>query len=863
MSDYPHTPVVQRRAQRHTSGHPYMRFQTDFRVANPPKENSNQPIDSPATHVRNEPATTESPAYIRSYGTDITNSRIATSKSTKSVSNQPVPLESLPAHARYPNSSLFQRAISIEIPNEELPDYMRSFDSDFSPPSLPSSLPLPSSSPATASIAPLFANRKVRLERVEESEEEEDEIEYSPPQRIRSPKEAQSSSPVFPDSSAPHTPPIVLTFLSNSHLDCIEEDAGDGLPPCSSSPRRSSDDFFPSQDALSSPQTSDYSPAEIVTKPEFTTTPRSSVFSQKLHDLLLSVTRERDIDIALEETLNGRSRSQSVAPEYSASETPYDPTSLPRRILAGRDSFGKRPSFDNTAFSYCSDSSACGSAHTGYDADLEHSPTSDPSWPPQHAAFDSQHSAAPTQASKRPYSTLRDQVTREPSYKKMKPISCSSSLSTARSYSNSHTPRADLARIPASIRKSFSLRFNPSSSQSDWVYVAPTAPTSPCPLAGEERDISVPSSPLSIPYAVPIIAPPIDHVARLPLSKDASAKIRIGRLLDREGKFRTAAELDEIDEGRAHGDRGVERSRWEDILGVGARLRWQIGEWFLEVLPKKAMYASVTLFNSSRSSSFTSSADSEYGNEQPDLWDQLCTSPETRFHAAYMFARYFYFLSGTRTPAGDSIPELGWKLAAWDVATACLALSVKIHRDVLEPLSPVCSWEFEEIAPHEITYNELESAQRDVLATFDYSLGDTPQPVMDELWNALPSLRQLLDYEGGWNHAQNQAWGRLLDAVLEPDVLRFPISLLTAAALAEALILTLLTKYEYDVSSHRHFVLRRPNRHPDRAKKLRQKLVDRVLREVEGVVQDIQAVLRISDDRLDGCRRWLRVVVHN
>jgi hypothetical protein len=59
-----------------------------------------------------------------------------------------------------------------------------------------------------------------------------------------------------------------------------------------------------------------------------------------------------------------------------------------------------------------------------------------------------------------------------------------------------------------------------------------------------------------------------------------------------------------------------------------------------------------------------------------------------------------------------------------------------------------------------------QSAQRDLLATFDYSLGDTPQPVMDELWNALPSLRQLLDYEGGWNHTQNQAWGRLLDAVL-------------------------------------------------------------------------------------------------
>ena len=56
-------------------------------------------------------------------------------------------------------------------------------------------------------------------------------------------------------------------------------------------------------------------------------------------------------------------------------------------------------------------------------------------------------------------------------------------------------------------------------------------------------------------------------------------------------------------------------------------------------------------------------------------------------------------------------------------------------------------------------------AQRDVLSAFNYSLGVTPQPVMDKLWFSLESLRTLLSYESGWQTAMADAWCGLFDAV--------------------------------------------------------------------------------------------------
>ena len=84
---------------------------------------------------------------------------------------------------------------------------------------------------------------------------------------------------------------------------------------------------------------------------------------------------------------------------------------------------------------------------------------------------------------------------------------------------------------------------------------------------------------------------------------------------------------------------------------------------------------------------------------------------------------------------------------------------------------------------------------------------------MDELWFSLDSLRTLLDFENGWQTAMADAWCGLYDAicgktipcfhvdrltpVLEPDVQRFSISTLTAVALMDGIVESLVQRYLY------------------------------------------------------------------
>ena len=87
---------------------------------------------------------------------------------------------------------------------------------------------------------------------------------------------------------------------------------------------------------------------------------------------------------------------------------------------------------------------------------------------------------------------------------------------------------------------------------------------------------------------------------------------------------------------------------------------------------------------------------------------------------------------------------------------------------------------------------------------------------MDELWSTLPSLRALLNFKGGWEATQREAWEVLSDAICgklfplkglqkrtltictEPDILRFPISLLTASALISGLVSSLVDYYKHE-----------------------------------------------------------------
>ncbi|KAI0357823.1 hypothetical protein OH77DRAFT_1362256, partial [Trametes cingulata] len=134
----------------------------------------------------------------------------------------------------------------------------------------------------------------------------------------------------------------------------------------------------------------------------------------------------------------------------------------------------------------------------------------------------------------------------------------------------------------------------------------------------------------------------------------------------------------------------------------------------------------------------------------------------------------------------------------WDIAVACLAISVKFHRDVLPPLDVIYAHEFLDVAPHELTFDDLENAQRDVLEALSYRVGGSAAPgaFMAELWAALPTFRNLVSFDGGWADVQEAAWVVLCGALQRPDVLRFPVSLLTAAALMQGILEVLAKRYK-------------------------------------------------------------------
>ena len=115
--------------------------------------------------------------------------------------------------------------------------------------------------------------------------------------------------------------------------------------------------------------------------------------------------------------------------------------------------------------------------------------------------------------------------------------------------------------------------------------------------------------------------------------------------------------------------------------------------------PSPSSVASLTSGSPFSSYSSNSTSSNTSMDRQPsDLMDQLKNSPETRFHAAWLFLRFFYLTmspernSGPRNNAlnlsrqsslnsvtSTSINQEGRDLIIWDIAIACLALSVKVN----------------------------------------------------------------------------------------------------------------------------------------------------------------------------------------
>lgn len=85
-------------------------------------------------------------------------------------------------------------------------------------------------------------------------------------------------------------------------------------------------------------------------------------------------------------------------------------------------------------------------------------------------------------------------------------------------------------------------------------------------------------------------------------------------------------------------------------------------------------------------------------------------------------------------------------------------------------------------------------------------------------------------------------------------MLQFPVWLLTAAALSEAIIRTLVRKYEFEVAWHDRCNARRERKRPSRYAietkvRLRENLEKRAARASEGVILDFQALLGVKEVR--------------
>ncbi|KXN83176.1 hypothetical protein AN958_01753 [Leucoagaricus sp. SymC.cos] len=262
----------------------------------------------------------------------------------------------------------------------------------------------------------------------------------------------------------------------------------------------------------------------------------------------------------------------------------------------------------------------------------------------------------------------------------------------------------------------------------------------------------------------------------------------------------------------------------ELIFGLGKEAREKHINWLIQVpkrrqpdsddlaehdqfLPSGDLESSVGSFSST--SSAVSCASRSYhcfDMSRQNLINQLTTSPETRFHAAWMFLR-FHLLLGPKRPlqsATDEQPASHDSAKTWDITLATLAISVKFHRDFLFPLAPIEAADYMDISPHGMSYEDFEHAQRTVLNTFSYELGITPQPLLDQIRIALPSLQELLDFEGGWNQVQKETWRLLFGSLYAPDVMQFSVSVLTTTALTTTLVFV-LAQYRYYKSDWNDF----------------------------------------------------------
>ncbi|GJE86300.1 hypothetical protein PsYK624_023800 [Phanerochaete sordida] len=442
-----------------------------------------------------------------------------------------------------------------------------------------------------------------------------------------------------------------------------------------------------------------------------------------------------------------------------------------------------------------------------------------------------------------------------------------------------------LAREPASFRRAASLRSEPSASDvllADADNATRLTKSSPAPahtsgaphLATYPR--TQPASPISkIPAAdqpsllspVPVLSPSaFSPVPRGRFSAIAAAEDRIQALVLRELAGRNSDGLLEgafsgISEGPVQPEDSVMQeeqtaapeSDEEDavplILGIEEDFRIKAVEWILDVMPP-AKVAKKNAFVHLRA--------------------QLTESPDTRWHAAHLFTRYFLEI-GTSTPPSPLLRPLqveegprvlqGREAVTWDIALACLSLAVKFHRDFLHPLYPVVATDYLAISPHTIQYEDLEAAHRDVLSALDFCIGSsTPGAYIEELLVALPSLRSFVDGRGNWDYAHAEAWEILFDTLVDVNYLRYPACAIAGCALILGIVESIVFKRKTEAAVRAKFA-------PESALKRKRGLkceCDRLRlkasKAVKGVEEDVREVLGVSKVTWAKCMKWLKAL---
>ena len=230
----------------------------------------------------------------------------------------------------------------------------------------------------------------------------------------------------------------------------------------------------------------------------------------------------------------------------------------------------------------------------------------------------------------------------------------------------------------------------------------PTTPTSTDQAFGSLQSLASADLPLLEP-------PPFELVPRAPLSTEDAAERRIVVLLEREKANRDIEGLGTNPPHILQRTEDEEERFWTDTqdlppceadpdmedvqstnpkrntlnralssstpieLNIDSRVFEEVMQWFLEASLLSCLNPYLTLAICAQ----VMPPEDEFATTYTpgDLFDLLSTSNETRFHAGHLFMRYFNLVSC----AGEDEEPEALETITWDLAVACLALSVKVR----------------------------------------------------------------------------------------------------------------------------------------------------------------------------------------